>query len=493
MRQQQREYDYLLQVCSEILIRASPPLDPSRLHELLLAISKSHYSAYAAEASRLNLVGWLLESSAAETFGGQLEEEEEEEEEDLGGSALASPSEHPQPSNTISDALSLLETKTRLDGRHDQEYNTSHVLRSIQEFTRSALSGLIAHGRVQSLMRDELTSTAVEYTQITDRSLFTYDSKVWLRVWGDRSFKELWRESERNLQGALKVHPEVIFLSFALCHLYAIAGRISQALETSRAALLTSPSDVDAITLHMLMVSQTKRGVASSDENEEVVVADVHQSSSLNAKVLEIDGGCVEAVLALLSSCSHCPSCMLRASQGMMRHLDVCNETDYPLGWRSDVWACLAGCLVSLAEIRAGRIREREEREEMEGIEISLAQQVPIQMSEEEALGLTECTDEEIIWDELFDELESRAWWHPFGYFSMPNERGTWDSGEGALSYMILIYKAVVCVFVVSPQDPFIEMARQEATRISESSVLPAHEELREALYLLESARKVTV
>lgn len=68
----------------------------------------------------------------------------------VGASSQATtlPSTQTQPSSDdmVSEALSLLEMKERLNGRHNQEHNKSHVLRSIQEFTRCALSGLIAHG-----------------------------------------------------------------------------------------------------------------------------------------------------------------------------------------------------------------------------------------------------------------------------------------------------------------------------------------------------------
>lgn len=229
------------------------------------------------------------------------------------------------------------------------------------------------------------------------RSIFTYDSKVWLRLSADRGFKEAWRESERNLLDAIKIHPEVTLLSFALCHLYAMAGKMPQALETSRAAVLSSPTDIDAVTLH-LMLSRSRGEVESEeDEGGEDVARgeDVHRFSSLNAKALEVDGRCREAVSSLLSSCSHCPSCMLRAAQGMMRHLDVGEEGD-PLAWSLEVWACLAGCVAGIAEIREATVRAREEREEMDGIEISLAQAEEVPLTEEELLGLVECTDEEV-------------------------------------------------------------------------------------------------
>jgi hypothetical protein len=57
------------------------------------------------------------------------------------------------------------------------------------------------------------------------------------------------------VQEALANHPASTLLSFALAHIYILAGKFSQALDSAKNAYLSSQNDLDALTLYH-MISQ---------------------------------------------------------------------------------------------------------------------------------------------------------------------------------------------------------------------------------------------
>ena len=70
----------------------------------------------------------------------------------------------------------------------------------------------------------------------------------------------------------------------------------------------------------------------------------------------------------LVSSCSHCSSCMLRAVQGCLRYLDQIPSSKSKLPLEDMAWSCLSAGLCGLAELFVASWAEEGEGDERHGV-----------------------------------------------------------------------------------------------------------------------------
>ncbi|KAG1675875.1 hypothetical protein FOA52_001532 [Chlamydomonas sp. UWO 241] len=358
--QHAREFDQLLHVCAEILRREDVVMEQVRV--CLRKMIQAHASPHEVEITRMLAATLMIE-------GGEMDQ-----------------------------ALALLEVRPLATNAHAMR-------RAAQPYACHALTGLIKHRQLLSILKETAASSGTQLRGArpsvrtlqsqwqpqaaaapdagastsapgagggyVDAGVFAYDSRLWLRASSSRATKEVWRETERHLKAALALFPAATLLSFALVHAYVVAGRFTAALDAARAAAGAAPGDVDALALHDLArCAWLEQRAAQGDGGDgdggvgggsvllggRVLLGGPgterdagHARAHQLLRVLRVDGAHGGALDGLLSVCGHCAACDLRCALGCMAHLDMV-ASGAPLPRARAAWRALAATLCALAE-----------------------------------------------------------------------------------------------------------------------------------------------